>query len=280
MNKIKSIAIVIISIMTIVILAGCGNEKNGENVTEPKRQQVVYSGENNPIVTMIVEYDNESGQKEEGTIKMELYPQYAPNTVENFVNLVSNGFYDGLTFHRIIDNFMIQGGDPNGIGSGGAKVSDINKNVKAGSSEDYNYSIKGEFKLNNYENKVKFEAGTLAMARSDYSSLGLAEDGYNSACSQFFIVNTDDKQTNEHLEGQYAAFGKVIEGYDVVEKISKTKVKSNGREQSTPVSAPVIKKMSVDTKGIYYQIPEYINADEIKAKVQQRYNELMKNYGR
>lgn len=279
MKKFKNIAIAVIAMITLVTLVGCGNENNKEKKYSTESiKNIEFNEENIPVVTMVVEYNNQDDQKEEGTIKMKLYPQNAPVTVCNFVNLVKNGFYDGLTFHRIIDNFMIQGGDPNGTGAGGAKVSDIDKDVKASSKDDFNYSIKGEFTINNVENNTKFEAGTLAMARSDYSAMGLAEDGYNSACSQFFIVNTSDEQTCNHLQGQYAAFGKVIEGYDVVEKISKTKVTNNGREQSTPVSAPVIKKVTVDTKEIDYPIPELINADEVMVKVQKKYNELMRAY--
>ena len=198
MKKIRRLIFIFIAIAMLVTLVGCGNEeetntrkKNSvENEVNNTKQTETpeYESDENPVATMVVEYVDESGNKEEGTIKIELYPDKAPITVANFINLANNKFYDGLTFHRIVDKFMIQGGDPKGNGTGGASLSDLNKNVQKGSSEDYNYSIKGEFSKNNISNKIKFEAGTIAMARSDYSSLGLAEDGYNSACSQFFII--------------------------------------------------------------------------------------------
>ena len=255
MKKVQKIMLILMAIVALVVFSGCSNksEKGSKNKTTESTSNVEQGkivDENNPVATMVVEYVNENGNKEEGTIKIELYPDVAPDTVANFINLANNNFYNGLTFHRIIENFMIQGGDPNGNGTGGASLSDLNKNINKGSSEDYNYSIKGEFATNNFRNNIKFEAGTIAMARSDYSTLGMAEEGYNSACSQFFIMNTDDKSTNSYLEGNYAAFGKVIEGYDVVTKISKTEVtvNENGTEQSMPKDAPVIKELSVDTK--------------------------------
>ena len=284
MKKTRNILFIIIAIAMIFTLAGCG--ENEENVSKNKDKNNIENEVNeessngeNPIATMVVEYINAEGNKEEGTIKMELYPDKAPITVANFVNLVKNEFYNGLTFHRIIQNFMIQGGDPLGNGKGGASLSDLDKSITKGSENDYKYSIKGEFSQNNVKNSIKFEAGTIAMARSDYSSLGLKEEGNNSACSQFFIMNTDDSKTNAYLEGNYAAFGKVTEGYDVVEKISKTKVTSNGSETSKPVAAPVIKSLTVDTKGKEYKVPETINAEEVANKVQKQYEELMKKYG-
>ena len=284
MKKTRNILFIIIAIAMIFTLAGCG--ENEENVSKNKDKNNIENEVNeeslngeNPIATMVVEYINADGNKEEGTIKMELYPDKAPITVANFVNLVKNEFYNGLTFHRIIQNFMIQGGDPLGNGKGGASLSDLDKSITKGSENDYKYSIKGEFSQNNVKNSIKFEAGTIAMARSDYSSLGLKEEGNNSACSQFFIMNTDDSKTNAYLEGNYAAFGKVTEGYDVVEKISKTKVTSNGSETSKPVAAPVIKSLTVDTKGKEYKVPETINAEEVANKVQKQYEELMKKYG-
>ena len=284
MKKTRNILFIIIAIAMIFTLAGCG--ENEENVSKNKDKNNIEnevdeesSNGENPIATMVVEYINADGNKEEGTIKMELYPDKAPITVANFVNLVKNEFYNGLTFHRIIQNFMIQGGDPLGNGKGGASLSDLDKSITKGSENDYKYSIKGEFSQNNVKNSIKFEAGTIAMARSDYSSLGLKEEGNNSACSQFFIMNTDDSKTNAYLEGNYAAFGKVTEGYDVVEKISKTKVTSNGSETSKPVAAPVIKSLTVDTKGKEYKVPETINAEEVANKVQKQYEELMKKYG-
>lgn len=144
-------------------------------------------------------------------IKLEMDYKNAPNTARNFVCLASTGFYDGLIFHRVIENFMIQGGDPTGTGMGGP-----------------NYSIKGEFTANNFKNNLKHEAGVISMARAmDYDSAG----------SQFFIMH----KTSPHLDGQYAAFGKVIEGMDVVDEIATTKVDYNDR----PKKEQKIKKMTV-----------------------------------
>ena len=134
-----------------------------------------------------------------GTIEMELYPDLAPDTVDNFISLIKEGFYDGLTFHRIIDGFMIQGGDPTGTGFGGS-----------------NKKIKGEFSENGFENDLKHERGVISMAR--------ASNSYDSASSQFFIVQT----TYPSLNGLYAAFGKVTSGMDIVDKICKdTKVEDD-----------------------------------------------------
>lgn len=136
--------------------------------------------------------------KNYGTIDLELDADVAPITVTNFINLVENKFYDGLTFHRIIDGFMIQGGDPEGAGYGGSEK-----------------TIKGEFSANGIENNISHERGVISMARNSYS--------YNSASSQFFIMQDD----NEELDGLYAAFGKVISGMDVVDKIAKVQVEDD-----------------------------------------------------
>ncbi len=147
-----------------------------------------------------------------GEIELELYPEAAPATVENFVKLVGQGFYDGLTFHRIISGFMIQGGDPLGNGMGGSKD-----------------KIKGEFKSNGFDNPLKHTRGVISMARSMMP---------NSASSQFFIMHADAP----HLDGDYAAFGKVTAGMDTVDKIAAVKVGFDGQ---TPVAAPVILKMEL-----------------------------------
>lgn len=196
---------------------------------------------NNPIATMeVVDY---------GTIEIELYPEQAPETVKNFIALANNGFYDNLTFHRIIDGFMIQGGDKNGDGTGNPKVSDMNKTVQKNSIEDYEYTIMGEFKQNGVNNEIKFEKGVIAMARADYSAYSeeLKEVGYNSAGSQFFIMT----ENNSQLDGLYAAFGKVIKGIDVVEKLEKVEI----FEEETPVKAPIIKRIRVETSGVDYGLP-------------------------
>ena len=136
--------------------------------------------EKNPIVTIQM--------KKGDVIKLELYPDIAPNTVNNFISLVKKGFYDGLTFHRIIEGFMIQGGDPDGNGTGGP-----------------DYSIPGEFSINGFNNTLSHDPGVISMARSQHP---------DSAGSQFFIMH----KKASHLDGSYAAFGKVIEGMDVVDK--------------------------------------------------------------
>lgn len=168
----------------------------------------------NPIVTFMMENGD--------VIKAELYPDLAPNTVNNFISLIKKGFYDGLIFHRVIKNFMIQGGDPQGTGMGGP-----------------GYAIKGEFNLNGFKNDLKHERGVLSMARSFMP---------DSAGSQFFIMHKD----SPHLDGQYAGFGKVIEGMDVVDKIAETKTD----RQDRPKEDVRIKKASVETFGKEY--PEVV----------------------
>ena len=167
----------------------------------------------NPIVTI----EMENGD----IIKAELYPDVAPNTVNNFISLVKNKFYDGIIFHRVIRGFMIQGGDPQGIGIGGP-----------------GYSIKGEFKMNGVQNDLKHTRGVLSMARS------MAPD---SAGSQFFIMHEDAP----HLDGQYAAFGKVIEGIEVVDKIAKCMTGRNDK----PIHRQAMNKVTVDTFGVDYPEP-------------------------
>lgn len=214
----------------------------------------------NPIATMEVE--------EYGTVKIELYPNKARNTVTNFIRLANRGFYNGLTFHRTIPDFVIQGGDKLGNGTGSPSLSDIMDDVEV----DKTYNIPGEFIANGYKNNnIKHEKGVISMARSDYSyySSSLTTQGYNSAGSQFFIMTGD----NTYLDGSYAAFGKVIEGMDVVEKISNTEVYYRESElkedekaptdedgetiaSDTPKKAPVIKSLSVETFGIDYGIPK------------------------
>lgn len=204
----------------------------------------------NPIATMEIE--------NYGTIKIELYPDMAPNTVNNFIALANSRFYDGLTFHRIIKDFMIQGGAPTGDETGAPTLKYIENDI----NNDTKYNIDGEFIENGYEkNTLKLEKGVIAMARGDYSSYAsfapsLVEEGYNSAGSQFFIMTTDE---NMSLTGYYAGFGKVIEGLDVLEKIAATKVKAKDKEdteKSTPVNTPVITSITVDTKGVNYEKPK------------------------
>ncbi|MEG0777831.1 MAG: peptidylprolyl isomerase [Oscillospiraceae bacterium] len=170
----------------------------------------------NPIVTI----EMENGK----TIKAELYPEIAPNSVNNFISLIKNKFYDGVIFHRVIPGFMIQGGDPDGTGMGGP-----------------GYSIKGEFTGNGFKNDLSHEAGVLSMARSQSP---------NSAGSQFFLMH----KYAPHLNGQYAAFGKVIEGMEVVDEIAATKCDRNDR----PAAPQRMKAVTVDTLGVDY--PEPIKA--------------------
>ena len=221
----------------------------------------------NPIVTMEVENF--------GTVKIELYPDLAPQTVSNFVKLANNGFYNGLKFHRVIKEFMIQGGDPNGDGTGLPKLSDLNTDIEKDSADDKEYCITGEFADNGYKNNtLNLTAGTLAMARSDYTSYSstLAKESYNSGGSQFFIMTTDDYTG---LSGKYAGFGKVIEGMDVVESIANVEVEARQAETqegedaeetsaseaevSTPVEDVKISSISVDTFGVDYGMPETLD---------------------
>lgn len=168
----------------------------------------------NPVVT----FEMENGD----LIKAELYPDLAPNTVNNFISLVKSGFYDGLIFHRVINGFMIQGGCPDGTGMGGP-----------------GYSIAGEFAQNGFVNQFKHAPGVLSMARAMNP---------NSAGSQFFIMH----QTSPHLDGSYAAFGKVTEGMDVVNKIAETDTDYNDR----PLTPQVMKTVTVETFGVNYPEPE------------------------
>ena len=168
----------------------------------------------NPIITI----EMESGE----IIKAELYPEIAPNTVNNFISLVKKGYYDGLIFHRVIRGFMIQGGCPLGKGTGGP-----------------GYTIKGEFEQNRFHNDLAHTPGVLSMARSMHP---------DSAGSQFFIMH----ETSPHLDGAYAAFGKVTEGLDVVDRIARTRTTWGDR----PLNEQKMMKVTVDTFGVEYPEPE------------------------
>lgn len=171
----------------------------------------------NPVVTITMENGD--------VIKAELYPDTAPVTVRNFISLAGKGFYDGLIFHRVIKNFMIQGGDPDGSGMGGP-----------------GYSIRGEFSQNGTPNPLKHDRGVLSMARSMHP---------DSAGSQFFIMH----KNSPHLDGAYAAFGKVTEGMDAVDRIADTPVDSGDR----PVESQVMRTVTVETFGEIYPEPEKIS---------------------
>lgn len=168
----------------------------------------------NPVVTIKM--------NDGGVMKAELYPEIAPNTVNNFISLIQKGYYNGVIFHRVIPGFMIQGGDPNGTGTGGP-----------------GYSIKGEFNSNGFKNDLKHSEGVLSMART------MVPD---SAGSQFFIMTSN----SPHLDGQYAGFGKLIEGFDVAKKIVSAK-----RDRSDkPYEDQIMEEVTVDTFGVSYSEPE------------------------
>lgn len=239
MQKFKNILWIIALILVIILVGGVAFGFYKKATMEVK----------NPIATMEVE--------DFGTIKMELYPDKAPETVANFIALANRGFYNGLTFHRIVKDFMIQGGDKEGTGQGSSKLSDL----KDG-GEDKAYSIKGEFIANDVNNDLKFEEGVVGLARNDYTSYSssLTEQSYNSGSSQFFIVT----KATASLNGYYAAFGKVIEGLDIVHNIEQVEVtagdtedseNSASTEVSTPVNPPKITSISVETFGVDYGLP-------------------------
>ena len=188
-------------------LVGCSsNNNNVDEVRTPPKEL--------PVAT--IEF------KDFGSVEVELYPHIAPNTVNNFISLANTRFYDGLTFHRIIKDFMIQGGDPDGTGMGGP-----------------GYSIKGEFTNNKFENDLAHTEGVISMARSQSK---------NSAGSQFFIVTKDAP----HLDGQYASFGKVINGMDIIHEIENVETDGNDK----PIKNVIIESVKVDTKGIDYKEPD------------------------
>jgi len=217
----------------------------------------------NPVATMEVENF--------GTIKIELYPELAPETVANFVTLANRGFYDGLTFHRIVKDFMIQGGDKEGTGQGSATINDLK-----GNEDETEYTIKGEFIANGVDNKLKFDEGVIGMARSDYTSYSpiLTEESYNSGSSQFFIMT----KNNTALNGYYTSFGKVIEGLDVVHKIEEVEVKaaddaeeSGNTEVSIPVDTVKITSVKVETYGSEYGLPETLTPFDYMTWIYKQY---------
>ena len=227
-------------------------------------------GEKKPVVTMEMSYLDNDGNKQTGTVKIELNPEVAPETVANFVKLANNGFYNNLTFHRMVTDFMIQGGDKKGDGTGSASLSDLDKKIQAGSTSDYTYSIKGEFSANGVNNNLKSEKGVIGMARSDFSTYGLTSEGYNSGSSQFFIVTTDNQETLNSLNGSYTAFGKVIEGYDVIEKIASTYAKTESTsptEETTKLSVTQKDDNDVadnnDVKEVKLTLSKALNKDNV-----------------
>jgi len=217
----RTIGALLITAIISLTLIGCSTSNKEETNTESDDNKEIYLSketekketDKNPVVTI----EMEDGK----VIKLELYPEIAPNTVRNFISLANSKFYDGLIFHRVISGFMIQGGDPEGTGMGGP-----------------DYSIYGEFTNNQFENTLLHTKGVISMARSDYK---------NSAGSQFFIMSEDAP----HLDGDYAAFGKVIEGMDVVDSIAQVETGSNDR----PKKDIKIKSITVNTFGVTYNEP-------------------------
>lgn len=199
MKKITSIILIIAS---VILLAACG--KSGE---AGGTGEAAGSGDSKEVTNVTIEMENG------GIIKLELYPDIAPITVANFVKLAKSGFYDGLIFHRVINGFMIQGGDPEGTGMGGSDE-----------------TIKGEFSANGVKNDISHVRGVISMARNSRSM--------DSASSQFFIVQED----STYLDGQYAAFGRVTEGMDVVDEIASVATDSKDR----PLVEQKIKTITVD----------------------------------
>lgn len=199
----KKIISMIMAVALCLSFAACtGSDKSAD-----------YSNDTNPVAEIVM--------SDGGVIKVELYPEAAPNTVNNFISLANSGFYDGLTFHRIIPGFMIQGGDPVGDGTGGP-----------------GYGVAGEFEDNGFENSLKHTRGVISMARTQ---------SYDSAGSQFFIMVADTPS----LDGQYAAFGKVTEGMDVVDRI----VSAQRDSSDKPKESIVMTKVNVDLKGKTYSEP-------------------------
>nr|WP_129726292.1 peptidylprolyl isomerase [Ectobacillus funiculus] len=205
----------ILIVILALILGGCSTntDKKETQAQATKKIQV----EKNPVVTIVMENDKQ--------IKVELYPEVAPNTVLNFISLAQKGFYDGLTFHRVIPGFMIQGGDPEGTGTGGP-----------------GYTIRGEFSSNGFKNNIKHETGVISMARSNNP---------DSAGSQFFIMVKNAPQ----LDGEYAAFGKVIEGMETVNEI--VNVERDSKDK--PIHEQKMKKVTVETFGEKYDKPEVMS---------------------
>lgn len=211
----KILALMLALALILACFVGC--DKNEEDYNDDEL------GGENPIATIVF--------KDYGTMKLELYPDAAPETVKNFISLANSGFYDGLTIHRISPNFVIQGGDPDGNGRGGP-----------------GYTIKGEFYANGVENNIKHEKGVISMARQSYP--------YDSAGSQFFICTDTSQMVSMSLDGKYAGFGKIItdEGFETLDKIAAVGSDANER----PLKEIVIKSATVNTKGVDYGEPNKI----------------------
>lgn len=217
-TRTRSAILLVMLCLVMIIAAGCGNKPTNNNASSNNGSSSGAAGNNasHPIVTI---------EMEDGSIiKAELYPEVAPNTVNNFISLIQKGFYDGTIFHRVIPGFMIQGGDPEGTGTGGP-----------------GYSIAGEFSGNGFTNNLLHTEGVLSMARTQDP---------DSAGSQFFIMDA----AAPSLDGSYAAFGKVTEGIEVVKSIVNLPRDSSDR----PEEPPVMKKVTVDTLGVTYPEPQKV----------------------
>lgn len=255
-----NVVFIVSCVLAILLICGIGATIAG---AIKKKNEVIK----NPIATIEIE--------NYGTMTAELYPDQAPNTVANFIKLANNGFYNGLTFHRTIPNFMIQGGDPKGTGAGNATLD------KLGYTSTEDYSIPGEFILNGFKkNTVKHTEGTLSMARADYAQMGqsLAKKGYNSASAQFFIMTADNTQ----LDGQYAAFGRLITGLDIAKKISNVEVetrdsKDTKKTADKPVTPVKIKTIRVETFGSDYGMPNTLKPFDYYSYMMSQYGSQIKN---
>lgn len=247
LNNNKTYVLLLIMMLAIgLLMSGCGQNAGDNNIDRDRNEttdqehnnddqqngeeqaynsQTAYSNDTNPVVTIEME--------EGGLIKVELYPDLAPNTVNNFISLANDGYYDGVIFHRVIKGFMIQGGDPLGNGSGGP-----------------GYSIKAEFTNSGHPNDLSHERGVISMARRGAQNPQQDVLFYDTAGSQFFIMHED----SQFLDGNYTSFGKVIEGIEVVDAIANITTNRDDK----PTTDQVMSKVRVDTKGISYAAPEKI----------------------
>ena len=242
-------AILIIAIIIVLVLIGGVVASIILNATQKIE---------NPIATIKIQGYDEA-------IVVELYPEYAENTVANFITLANNGFYNGLKIHRV-EETLIQGGDPNGDGTGSPSLSDLDTSIEAGSDDDDYYAIPGEFQANGYKNNtLRFDRGVIGMARGDYTaySSSLKEESYNSGGSQFFIMT----ETLSSLNGYYTGFGKVISGMDTVDSISKVETavdestdEETGEvttsETNRPAEDVIIESITIDAHGVEYGKPK------------------------
>ncbi len=230
-RKAKNKILIIITAILTLALCGCGKEEtikedllNINYDIETNEVELSQYETENPVVALYIE--------KYGSVIIELYPEIAPNTVNNFISLVKSGFYDNNTLHRLVPGFVLQGGDPTGTGTGGP-----------------GYKIKGEFKSNNFDNDLKHTKGIISMARTSYSN--------DTAGSQFFIMLDDA----EYLDGEYAAFGKVIDGWENIEKIVANE-KVADSETGKLATNLTLKKALVDLKGKEYEEPEKITEED------------------